>query len=150
MQLSCLTRDRPLNCRVDEPAGKVARTQGSKHFVRVVHPETLLHVEPPSCTIPSDLTVRGAQIPFHETDNCLAKIDPGGRQVSSAAPSRVPKSFSIEVISPTNDLGRAMSAPSSTLEHAAKVSISAFEVEKLVAAFHFFDGQKFWRRARTL
>jgi len=59
----------------------------------------------------------------HETDDCLAKIDPGGRQVSSAAPRRVPKSFSIEVTSANNDLGRAMSLTSSALEHAAKVSV---------------------------
>ena len=123
VQLSCLTRDRPLNCREAEPAGKAARTQGSQHRGRVVHPETLLHVEPPSCTIPSDLTVRGAQIPFHETDDCLAKIDPGGRQVSSGGTKYGPQSFSIEVTSANNDPGRAMSAPTSALEHAAKVSI---------------------------
>ena len=124
VQLSCLTRDRPLDCREAEPAGKAARAQGNQHRDRVVHPETLLHFEPPSCTIPSDLTVRGAQILSHETDDCLAKIDPGGRQVSSAAPRRVPKSFSIEVTSANNDLGRgAMSLTSSALEHAAKVSV---------------------------
>ena len=64
VQLSCLTRDRPLNCREAEPAGKAARTQGSQHRGRVVHPERLLPAKPPSGLIPSDLTVRGAQIPF--------------------------------------------------------------------------------------
>ena len=145
VQLSCLTQDRPLNSPAAEPEGNATRTQGSKHLVRVVHPGILLLVEPPSCSIPSDLTVGGAEILSHETDDCLAKIDPGGRQVSPAAPSRIPKSFSIEVTSPDYDLGRAMSAPSSTLEHAAKVSIRTLCPPLLLRLRSWPPGFQFFR-----
>ena len=155
VQLSCLTRDRPLNCREAEPAGKAARTQGSQHRGRVVHPDTLLAVERQSWLIPIDLTVRGAQILSHETDDCLAKDRPSSGERPSGGTKYGPQSFSIEVTSANNDPGRAMSATTSALEHAAKVSIRTLCPPLLLRLRSWsrpftFRRTKFWRRARTL
>ena len=97
--------------------------QGSQHFVRVVHPETLLPAKPPSCLILNNLRIRGAQILSHETDDCLAKERPSSGERPSGGTKYGPQSFSIEVTSANNDPGRAMSATTSALEHAAKVSV---------------------------
>ena len=67
-----------------------------------------------------DFTVRCWKTVSMKLDDRLAKIGPRAATSVLSGTKKGSKSFSIEVTSPINDAGRAISASSSMPEHAAK------------------------------